>query len=339
MKKLSTLLAAIFCLSLLAGCAPKQRQYTATYLDLFDTVTYIVGTAGSEAEFQAAARDIHDRLLEYHRLFDIYNEYEGITNLKTVNEQAGRGPVTVDGRIIALLQDCRDYAEATGGSCNIAMGSVLRLWHEAREEGISDPENARLPDAEALRQAAENCDINKLIIDEAASTVFFADPELRLDVGAVAKGWAVQQVCEDAPTGILVSVGGNIYTTGPKDAGGAAWGVAIQHPFDAEQYLHTLDITGGSVVTSGSYQRRYTVDGRDYHHIIDPDTLYPGELWSSVTVICADSGMADALSTALFLLPREDGQRLLDESSAEALWVSPNGEEFFSPGFQEYIRK
>jgi thiamine biosynthesis lipoprotein len=92
------------------------------------------------------------------------------------------------------------------------------------------------------------------------------------------------------------------------------------------------------VVTSGDYQRAYMVDGNLYHHIIDPDTLYPSRYWRSVSILCSDSGLADALSTALFLLPMEEGQALLDKCGAEALWVDAEGALYYSPGFRQHIR-
>lgn len=340
MKRLfcALLLAAL----LLSGCAqlkePEIKQYNATFLTLFDTVTTIVGRAESEEQFREQAQSIHDALLEYHRLFDIYNDYEGLNNLKTVNDQAGIAPVKVDSRIIALLKDCKNYCEATGGKVNIAMGSVLHLWHVARNDGIDDPANARLPDGAALEEASAHTDINDVIIDEAASTVFITDPGLRLDVGAIAKGWSLQRVCESAPTGLLISVGGNVCSTGPKDELGTPWVVGIQNPDGGDAYLHTLNIHTGCVVTSGDYQRAYVVDGKLYHHIIDPVTLYPSTLWRSVTIVCPDSGLADALSTALFLLPQEEGQQLLDQFEASAMWVDQKGTIICSPGFEALIR-
>ena len=91
-------------------------------------------------------------------------------------------------------------------------------------------------------------------------------------------------------------------------------------------------------VTSGDYQRVYTVNGKQYHHIIEPTTCMPGQYWRSVTVVCADSGLADALSTALFLLPLEQGQALAQQCGAEVLWVNAAGEETMTPGFRDVIR-
>lgn len=339
MKRLIALLAA-FCL-VLTGCAAptvEKKQYTATFLTLFDTVTTIVGRWDSQEGFTEAAQAIHDELLEYHQLFDIYNDYEGLNNLKTVNDQAGISPVRVDNRILELLTDCKTYYRLTGGRVNVAMGSVLSLWHEARTEGINDPQNAHLPDADALTAAAAHTDLDALILDLEQSTVYLSDGEMRLDVGAVAKGWAAQRVSEMAPSGLLISVGGNVCATGPKDDAGTPWVVGIQDPDGGDQYLHTLALTSGAVVTSGDYQRAYTVGGQTYHHIIDPDTLYPGTLWRSVTVVCPDSGLADALSTALFLLSLEDGQALLADLDAQAMWVDAQGNLFYSANFEPLIR-
>jgi thiamine biosynthesis lipoprotein len=335
----------VFCIVLvavlLAGCTGPgmfgPKRYTATFLTLFDTVTTVVGFADSQEEFAAMAQQIHDKLQTYHRLFDIYNTYEGINNLKTLNDAAGGQPVKVDRAIIELLKSCKEYARLTGGSVNVAMGSVLQLWHEAREAGLRDPANAYLPDRAALEAAAEHTDLNQVIIDEEESTVRIADPALRLDVGAIAKGWAAQRVAEQSPEGLLISVGGNVCATGPKSAQGDPWVVGIQDPEDANRYLHTIGVTGGSVVTSGDYQRAYTVAGKTYHHIIDPKTLYPSEYFHSVTIVCADSGLADALSTALFVLPLQEGMALLQQCGAMAMWVGKDGTVTYSPGFQALI--
>ena len=339
MRRCICLVLAAF---LLSGCAGQrageQKQYTATFLTLFDTVTTIVGRADSEEEFRATAQTIHDQLLEYHQLFDIYHHYEGINNLKTVNDCAGGDPVVVDRRIIDLLLDCRTYYEATGGKVNAAMGSVLSLWHEARTDSLNDPARAYLPDSQALEEAGLHMDFDSVILDEAASTVRIADPQVQLDVGAIAKGWAVEQVAKNAPSGLLISVGGNVCATGPKDGDGTPWVVGIQNPDEADAYLHTLYITGGCVVTSGDYQRHFSADGKLYHHIIDPDTLYPSEYWRSVTIVCDDSAAADALSTALFVLPQEEGQSLLDAFGAEAMWVDKEGKLVYSSGFEKLIR-
>ena len=338
MKRFFPLLLALALL--LCGCdgaRTEQQQYTATFLTVFDTVTTVVGRDTSEEAFTEKAQAVHDGLLVYHQLFDIYHEYEGLNNLKTINDHPGEA-IEVDRAVIDLLTDCKAYYELTDGRVNAAMGSVLYLWHEARNDGLDDPMHAYLPDAEALAEAAKHTSWDSVVIDPENSTVTITDPALRLDVGAIAKGWSVQRVAETAPEGLLISVGGNVCATGPKDESGTPWVVGVQDPDGGSEYLHTLYLTKGSMVTSGDYQRTYLVDGEFYHHIIDPDTLYPGRLWRAVTVVCPDSGLADALSTALFLLPMEEGQKLLDACDSVAMWVDAEGELYYSTGFEDLIR-
>ena len=339
MKRIVCLLLACF---LLCGCAPQtptaeRKVYEASFLNLFDTVTVIKGAADSQEEFSEITQSIHDQLQEYHRLFDIYHDYEGITNLKTVNEMAGQAPVEVDRRIIELLLDCKEYYALTGGMVNIAMGSVLKLWHNARNDAIHDPQNADVPHMDQLLEAARHTDMDAVMIDEEKSTVYISDPDVKLDVGAIAKGWSVQRVVETAPKGLLISVGGNVCATGPKNEEGMPWVIGVQNPSE-DSYLHTLYVDNECVVTSGDYQRYYVVDGKVYHHIIDPDTLLPGTRWRSVSIVCADSGLADALSTALFLLPLEDGMQLAEKCDAEAMWVDAEGNQYYTPDFNALIR-
>ena len=336
------LFALILLCTLLAGCAAapqaEQTQYTATFLTLFDTVTTIIGRAEDETAFQDKVQTIHDDLLCYHKLFDIYNDYDGVNNIKTINDNAGIAPVKVDKAIVDLLTDCKQYYELSGGRVNVMMGSVLQLWHEARNDGINDPANARLPDSKALKEAAKHTSMDSLIIDEAASTVYIEDAQASLDVGAVAKGWATQRAAEAVTEGMLISVGGNVCATGPKKADGTPWVIGIQNPDVPDENIHTLFVPFGSVVTSGDYQRAYAVDGKAYHHIIDPDTLMPAAYWRSVSIVCDDSGLADALSTALFLMNREDGEALVRECGAEALWIAADGAEYMTDGFEKMLR-
>ena len=347
--RLRKLLPLVLTVCLLTACAaPAEteagpRQYQATFLDVFDTVTTVMGYAESEEDFSQTAQAAHDLLLEYHQLYDIYNDYEGLNNLKTVNDHAGVAPVEVDEKIIALLQQAKEYYDLTGGRVNVAMGSVLSLWHQYREEGLADPEGAQAPPAERLEAAAEHMDIGDIVIDEAASTVYLADPELRLDVGAIAKGYATEQAAlaleEAGVDSLLLSVGGNIRAIGSPQGEDSAWRICVQDPAGtAQDYLWALDLTGASLVTSGSYQRYYTVDGVRYHHIIDPETLFPADYFDSVTIYTRDSGLADALSTALFCLPYEEGLALVESlEGTEALWVDTGGTVRTSGGFPENL--
>ena len=342
MRWIPLLLAAV-----LAGCSPaaavsgengELQRYEASFLDLFDTVTSVVGYAPSEEEFQQTVEQLHDRLEEYHQLYDIYNLYDGVANLKTINDNAGVAPVTVDGRILDLLEFSQQVYQESGGQVNVAMGSVLSLWHQYREAGIEDPENAQLPPEDQLEEAGNHCSMEGVVIDREASTVYLPDPQQSLDVGAVAKGYALERVCQEmAGTPMIVSLGGNVRAVAPRPDG-SPWVIGVQDPDGGEEFLHRVEVGTGSVVTSGDYQRYYTVDGTRYHHIIDPETGYPANRYRAVTILCQDSGWGDGLSTALFTLPQEEGERLLQAHDAQAMWVLPDGSMTYSAGFEEYIQ-
>lgn len=327
MKRLFSLL---FLVLLLTGCTPHKQVYQVVYLDVFDTVSTIRGYDVSEKAFQEKADAAHKALLEYHRLFDIYHDCPD--GIKAVNDNAGLSPVSVDAEVLALLKDGLEYCHLTDGRVNIAMGSVLSLWHEAREYGMEHPENSYLPDADALAEAAEHTSIDSLILNMDAGTAYLSDNHAKLDVGAIAKGWAAQKVSQMLPEGYLLNLGGNVCARGLKPDG-TQWVIGVQSPEDPTTNVCTVGISAMSAVTSGDYQRSYSVDGISYHHIIDPDTRMPGTYWRSVTILCPDSGLADCLSTALFLMPLEEGMTLAEKCGAEVMWINNAGAIFQTDGF------
>ncbi len=347
-KKILPALLALTMLFSLSGCGnTKLQRYDAQYADVFDTVTQLIAYSDSQESFDAQSSLIYKELMKYHKYYDIYHDYEGISNIKTINDNAGIAPVKVDAEVLDLMLFAKKTYELTDGKTNIALGAVLRIWHTYREEGINDPTAAKIPPYEQLKAASEHTNIDDLIIDEKASTVYLADPLMSLDVGAIAKGYATERVSmtakENGCTSFLLSVGGNVRVVGTKGDTGELWKVGVQNP-DTEDtenpYLHLVNITDHSLVTSGDYIRYYTVDGKKYHHIIDPVTLYPSAYFEGVTIICEDSGIADALSTALFNMPYEEGLALIESlSDTEAMWILPGGEEKYSSGFAALLKE
>ncbi len=347
MRKITVLIHALLLLAGLSACSTAGsglKKYQATYAGLFDTVTVITGYEADEETFNKNAGLIYSELEYFHRLFDIYNNYEGLNNLKTINDKAGAEAVKVDERLIGMLEYAAEMTEYTGGRFNIAMGSVLSLWHEAREYGSANPDQAKLPDADALKEAAKHIDIGDMIIDKDNSTVYLADPYMSLDAGGIGKGYAVEEVSrlmrEKGLEGYLIAAGGNIETVGGKE-GNKCWTVGIENPLSStgeEEYRHILEVKDLAVVTSGSYQRYYTVDGVRYHHIIDPVTLYPKNTFVLVTVVSDDSAKADALSTALFNMSLEEGLELIEKTEGtEAYWLYPDGTEKYSKEFYKLM--
>ncbi|ACL75475.1 FAD:protein FMN transferase [Ruminiclostridium cellulolyticum] len=347
LKKLTTILLVLAFPINLSACGENQKtRYEAEFLTLFDTETKIVAYAESKEEFTRYSQLIYDSLKEYHELYDIYHDYPGKNNIKTINDNAGIKPVKVDKKIIDLLLFAKDWYEKTDSKMNIAFGSVLKIWHDYRTTGEDDVENAKIPPMDELKEAAQHTNINKVKIDEKNSTVYLEDPKMSLDVGAVGKGYATEQASHTAfENGFksgLISVGGNIRSIGNKGVDGQLWNLGIQNP-DTESENSTLKliyVADKSVVSSGDYERYYTVNGKRYHHIIDPNTLLPSEHFSAVTIVTKDSGIADVLSTAIFNMPYEQGLALIDSlSDTEALWVMKDGEIKYSKSFDKYLNK
>ena len=319
-------------------------RYRANAFSYFDTVSVVEGYAKSEEDFDKVTQQVFAALEEYHKLFDIYNSYEGINNLRKINKlyDGEHKVVTVDRKIIDMLLYAKKMYNVTGGEMNIAMGSVLSIWHDYRAEADDNYGFGKLPPMDELEEAAKHTNINDLIIDEENCTVYLADPQMKLDVGAIAKGYAVEMVAQmleqQGITGYVINVGGNIRTVGVK-GNGDKWLAGIEAPSDNfdEPYLAYLGLAGETIVTSGSYQRYYIVDGKEYHHIIDKDTLMPAKGFLSVSVICQNSADGDGLSTALFCMSLEDGMALVESlEGVEAHWVLEDGTRVKSSGFSNY---
>lgn len=335
----------------LAGCSlgggkpggkSKLTRYDAQFFGMFDTVTSIIAYTKDEETFRAYAESFHNELNVYHQLYDIYTDYPGISNIKTINDNAGIMPVQVDEKIIDMLEEAIEMYQKTDGRINIAMGSILSLWHEYREAGSNDSGQAKLPTEEELKEAARHTDITKVRIDREHSTVYLEDPEMSLDVGSVGKGYATEMVCrkleEDGLGNAMISVGGNVRAIGSRPDG--MWVVGIQNPDleSSQTYLHRLGIQDMSLVTSGVYQRFYTVGGKKYHHIIHPDLLMPWDMYASVSILCQDSGLADCLSTAVFNMEPKEGKSFVESvDGVEAMWIYPDGREEYSSGFEQYM--
>lgn len=354
-KTVSTTILIILIASLLSGCQinrngehKKYIKYSGNFFGTFDTLVQVIGYTETKKEFNSYIKKIETRFQELHELYDIYNDYEGINNIKTINDNAGIQPVEVDKQIIDLINFSKDWYNRTGGKTNIAMGSVLRIWHDYREEAEDNPKNAKIPPMEKLLEASKHTDIDKVIVDDEKGTVYLEDKEMCLDVGAVAKGYAVEvvvkEVMEEGFVSGIVDAGGNVRTIGkPLDHVRGKWGIGIQNPDEStvsdSEVLETVFVDNASVVTSGDYQRYYVVDGKRIHHIIDPETLMPGDYFRSVIIVTEDSGIADFLSTTVFLMPYEDGKNLVDSlEGVEAIWVMSDGTVKATDGAKEIMK-
>lgn len=349
-KSLISLCAIIGLLVSLTGCPTvanredSKKPLGMVNFTYFDTVSYVYSYAGDSQEvFEANVNSVFEILGEYHRLFDIYYEHTGVTNLRTLNKNAGGEAMVVDEKLIDFLLYAKELYEVTDGEMNIMMGSVLRLWHDCREEASSNPANARIPTEAELAEANKHTDISLLEIDEENNTVRIADPQASIDVGALGKGYATEKAAEYLKSvgaeSYVLNIGGNIRIIGHKPDG-SGWGTGIKDPLDSNRYAMILTLADTSCVTSGDYERFFTVKGKRYHHIIDKDTLMPADHFSSVSIITADSGLADALSTALFSMSYEDGKALVEKlGNVDVLWIKSDGTTYYTDGIEQLIKK
>ena len=278
----------------------------------------------SEDGFASVCGKIEKALEKYHKLFDIYREYEGVVNLATINASAG-------GEAVAVCQELYDFIEyavslynLTGGEMNVTMGAVLSIWHGCREAALSGGQ-IRVPTYDELSAANAHTGISVIELDEENMTVRLTDPRARIDAGALGKGYATEMIARELMAlgvdDFVLNFGGNLRLIG--DRGGDGWRVGVQNPNMGvgEPYIKYLNEKNTSVVTSGDYERYYIKDGVKYHHIIDKDTLMPAAYFTSVTVVTENSGLADALSTALFCMSLEDGRALCESLREDGVEV------------------
>jgi len=351
-RTLIIILAVILSLSVLAGCKQEliYNKYSYQFFDVFDTMIKVIGYSKNKDEFTEQCFFIKDRFTELHKYYDKYHNYENINNIKTINDMAGIEPVKVDQEIIDLLTFSKDMYEKTGGKTNIAFGAVIEIWSEYRKMATADPANAQIPPMDILLAANEHTDINKVIIDKENNTVFLQDTEMSIDVGAVAKGFATEIVAKEVEAmgldSAVISAGGNIRTIGkPMNNEHDIWGVGLQDPNKTltvddsnEKSFDAVFVNDGSVVTSGDYQRYYMVGDQIIHHIIDPETLMPASYFRAVTVVVPDSGLADFMSTTMFILPYEEGKELAEAMDIDVLWIFKDGNIEATDGMKDLLQ-
>lgn len=332
MKKIISILSMVL---ILVGCGSNSKEkYTNIFYDTFDTQVQYLEFASSEDEFNKNFNYVKEEFTRLHRLYDNYRKYEGINNVYVINEMAGKEPVKVEDDLFNLIKYSIENYDKTLGKVNIAMGSVLEIWHDIREEneGIEDDTKTLIPDKNELEKANKHVDINQIVLDEKEKTVFIKDPNVQIDLGATAKGYATELVSkrleEKGVDSASINAGGNVRTIGNKPDN-KKWGIAIQNPYqDGQDFLEVLYFNGSnSVVTSGDYQRYFMHNGKRYHHLIDPNTLFPEDLYRSVSIYTKDSGLADILSTAIYLSTEEEAKEILSnyEDEIGVIWADDNG--------------
>ena len=332
---LALLLSAVLMVSSACAAQPVYEKHQYYFFGTFDTIITLIGYTQTAGEFDAYAKLAEQEMTRYHEIFDQYHPYEGVNNLYSVNQLAPSAPASAEPELIDLLLQVQQWQGEYSVKTNPAMGSVLRLWHDARTAGNY------VPDAASLEEAAQHMSYQDVVIDENAKTVYYRDPSLLLDLGAVAKGYAAQKVAEQLKaaglSSFILNAGGNVICGDAPLDGRSQWTVAVEN-VDGVTTRLKLGLKNLSIVTSGDYQRYFEMDGQRYHHLIDPDTLHPAAHMRAVSIIHPDSGLADFLSTAAFLLPYEESRALIESiPGAEATWLLADGAEYCTDGFEELM--
>ena len=293
--------------------------------DIFAMDTYMslvaYGEDGQEA-LAAAAREINRLEQELSRTVSTSYIYK-------LNEN---GSAAVSEETANLLKNAMDYSAATGGLFDMTVAPLVSLW------GITT-DSPRVPSRSEIDALLPLVGVDHVTADGTHITL---DPGCAMDLGGIAKGYASDRLADIfARYGVdsaLVSLGGNVYARGTKP-GGAAWSVAVQHP-EQDGYAAMLSLTDAFAVTSGGYQRYFTgPDGTVYQHILDPKTGWPvqGDLLS-VTIVADNGTMADAYSTALYVMGREAAQDFWRQNGGfDMVLITKDGQVLYTPGLADRL--
>ena len=306
-------LLLIMTLSILGGCSSPGKNESLSMTGLyFDTVIQI--------EVWGADRSVLD---ECETICEHYEQLLSPTietsEVSQINRAQGN-PVTVSEETAELIRLGIEYGELSHGKFDITVASATDLWN------FHDNEEKNLPDDNELAEAVSHIDYHNVKID--GNTVTLTDPDARIDLGGIAKGYIADKLKEYLKDQdiehALINLGGNMLALGGRPDG-SDFKIGIQKPFATDgTVLTSLSVTDQSVVSSGNYERYFEQDGVIYHHILDPDTGYPiqNNLYQ-VTIISDSSVQGDALSTTCYALGLEDGMELIKSmDGVEAVFVT-----------------
>ena len=301
---------------------------------------FVLGTVCSINLYEAGSAELYGTLFaRLRQLNDIFNNYSDSSEISRVNQNAAAAPVKVSQDFYIVLKTALNFARLTGGAFDPTVGPLVKLWGFGKEP--------RVPSQEEIEAAQKLVDWQCVILEgftdqeAAAPTVRFAKSGVRLDLGAIAKGYAadclVDILRERGVTRASLSLGGNVYVYGKKP-GGSLWNVAIRDPSKPGQNAFILKTRDATVVTSGAYERFFEQDGRRYGHILDPATGFPAKSGlESVTIVSHNSMVADALSTSLFVLGMEKIPEIKKSALAggfECVLVDASGKAYASKGLK-----
>ena len=317
------------------GCEYKGRlfQVKDSRLDIMGTVVSINCVAKNEGVGRAAIAAAFEEL---DRIDELMSDFKPESELSVVNREAFKIPVAVGDELFAILEKAVAYSELSGGAFDVTVGPIVDLWRKAGDEG-------RKPSAEEIAWAKAKTGYDKLVLDKKRKTVRFAYNGMRIDLGGIAKGYAIDRAVEAmkraGAVGGLVDVGGDIRCFG-KPAEKAKWVIALQDPGSEEGILFALALGDMSVATSGDYRRFVVVDGERHSHIMNPAVGDSVKDFASVTVIAKKAIDADALATTVSVVGTKEGIKLIESlSNTEALLLPSDINEgvVYTTGFEKFV--
>ena len=320
---------ALLLLAVLCGCGQSAAVYedTAIMLDTVVTVK-IYGMPESEAHSASEAA-----FSEISRLEDLLSADIPGNGIDALARNAGKEYTKLDPETVYVIRKAVEYAELTGGAFDPTVGPVVSLWNIRGGSGY-------VPADEERAAAAALVDFRKILFD-GEDRVMLAEPGMSVNLGAIAKGYIADRVKDvlvgAGVTHAVISLGGNVLAFGGKPDG-SDFVIGIQDPFgDSGRITGSLSVSDGSVVSSGDYERFFESGGVRYHHIMDPVTGAPARSGlSGVTVLTDSSIDGDALSTAVFVLGRNDGLELIESiDGAECVLIGSGGERTLSSGLRD----
>lgn len=271
-----------------------------------------------------AAADARSYLLGLNRA---WSRFQADSLVSQINRAAGQSPVAVDQETLAVLGQSKVYSELANGAFDVTAGPIAALWKDALDRG-------KIPSDEQIWQAMGLVDRDDMVLDESAGTVLLRRPGQRIDLGGVAKGYAAEglrrRLRQHGVRRVLLNLGGTVA------AMGCAQRIGIQDPFRPTGVpMGTLMLEDRCAVTSGVYERYRQIDGRRYHHIVDPRTGFPAKSGLvSVTLIGEDAARLDALATAAIILGLEESAALLASQGIEAVFVTEQGQVLITKGLK-----
>jgi FAD:protein FMN transferase len=261
---------------------------------------------------EAALRAAFDKAVaEIQRLEGLMTTWRPDTEVSRVNAAAGKGAVKVSPETLSVIEKSVWMSERSEGVFDITFEAMHGLWK------FDQDLEEKIPPLDAVETARKLIDFRQIKIDHAARTVMLGKPGMRMSLGGIAKGYAV-----DAASSVLkaagldafmVQAGGDLYVRGKKPDG-TRWRVGVRDPRgrDSTDYFAMLEVEDHAFSTAGDYERGFVKDGRRYHHIIDPRTGFPATASRSVTIWAGDAFTADAIDDAVFILGPEKGLKLVE---------------------------